>query len=79
MTTTFKLYSTSACHLCEAAAAILEALPAVGWETVEISESDALIARYGTRIPVLQHTGTGLELNWPFTEGEIHALLKATD
>lgn len=60
------LYGTSACHLCELAAGLLEAA-AVDFEEVDISESDALFARYGLSIPVLRRED-GQELNWPFDE-----------
>ncbi len=58
------LYGTSACHLCELAADLVNASGA-GYEHVDISESDALFERYGLRIPVLQRED-GAELGWPF-------------
>jgi hypothetical protein len=63
------LYGTSACHICEDAWALCEAVlnPLffdVQW--VDISHSDDLIERYGTRIPVLQRMADGSELGWPF-------------
>ncbi len=63
------LYTTSGCHLCEEAEKILKHLSSLGgcqWEPVEISVSDALIDRYGVRIPVVA-TSEGRELGWPFT------------
>lgn len=60
------LYGTSACHLCELAAALLDAAGLV-YEEVDISEDDALFERYGVTIPVLRRTD-GMELNWPFDE-----------
>lgn len=65
MQQTLWLYATSACHLCEQAEALLQRL---GWsvETVEIADDEALLERYGTRIPVLRHAQTGRELDWPF-------------
>ena len=64
----FVLYSTSACHLCELAEALLLPLVAQGTSIAvdDVSESDALFHRYGTRIPVLRHVATGRELDWPF-------------
>ncbi len=63
------LYSTSACHLCEQAEALLHAREragaAVAYRVVDIAESDELFERYGTRIPVLQRAD-GCELDWPF-------------
>ncbi|WP_372860557.1 glutaredoxin family protein [Spongiibacter sp.] len=62
------LYGTSACHLCERAEQLLANLLAEhsDWqvELVDIADSDTLIERYGTRIPVL--AGSAGELAWPF-------------
>ena len=60
------LYGTSACHLCELAAALLVAT-GCRFEEVDISDSDALFERYGLTIPVLRRED-GEELNWPFDE-----------
>ena len=74
----FKLYGTSACHLCELAQAMIMAEEPLRdelvIEEVDISESDILMERYGVRIPVLQHPD-GRELNWPFTREQLHNLL----
>lgn len=80
MTTAYKLYSTSACHLCEEAATILSGLqdPRLTWEEIEIATSDELLHAYGTRIPVLSHQRSGQELNWPFTENDVIHLLERT-
>ncbi len=67
-------YTTAGCHLCEQAEEILRTLPKklnVSWESVDISESDILISRYGTRIPVLHVVSTGMEKGWPFSKEEI--------
>lgn len=64
----FLLYSTSSCHLCEQAEALLAALPleqSVAVDVVDISDDDALLVRYGSRIPVLV-SPHGDELSWPF-------------
>ena len=65
------LYSTSACHLCEQAEGLLQALqgarPELRWRTVDIAEDDALFARYGCSIPVLKRAArSARELAWPF-------------
>lgn len=77
MTTTLKLYSTSSCHLCEEATAILLSVGSndFTWEEIEISDDDALIDRYGTRIPVLLNCRSGQELNWPFNRQDIVSLI----
>lgn len=76
----FRLYGTSACHLCETAADMLAAeiaaTQAVGFEEVDISESELLFERYGLRIPVLQHPDNR-ELNWPFSPSQLQAFLSS--
>ena len=75
-----KLYSTSACHLCELAISILESVDSreIRWEVVEISEDDALVERYGIRIPVVQIEYSDKELNWPFDRQQLMAFIKPT-
>ena len=62
--TALTLYTTPGCHLCEHAEVILDAL-AIPFRPVDIAEDDALIERYGVRIPVVA-TQSGRELGWPF-------------
>lgn len=73
------LYGTSACHLCEVAEAQLLLLgdmgPATAYSKVDISDSDTLFERYGTRIPVLQRPDE-TELDWPFGEEQLRAFLR---
>ena len=71
------LYSTSACHLCELAEALLMPWAAAGLRIAvdDISESDALFERYGLVIPVLKRCDTGAELHWPFDEAGIQDFL----
>lgn len=80
MTHAFILYSTSACHLCEQATEILKALQShdFRWQEIDISDEDLLLNRYGSRIPVLRHTSSGLELNWPFGRNDVISLLNST-
>jgi hypothetical protein len=66
------LYGTSACHLCEEAAAILLPITDAACITmlqVDIADKDELMTRYGLRIPVL--ACNGLELDWPFNAEQI--------
>ena len=76
----FRLYGTSACHLCETAAGMLTeqiaAVQAVDFEEVDISESEVLYECYGLRIPVLQHPDNR-ELSWPFTPSQLQAFLSS--
>ena len=77
MTKQLTLYSTSHCHLCELAQALL--LPMAGkftLEIIDIAEDEALLAQYGTRIPVLHRQDSKAELNWPFAAGDIQDFLK---
>ncbi len=77
MTTKLILYSTSSCHLCEEAAAILENLSSldIAWHEIDIAEDNKLLAIYGTKIPVLRHTDSGREINWPFTQSDVNLLI----
>ncbi len=61
----YVLYGTSHCHLCEQAQALLAQLGIVA-EHQDIVDDDALLERYGTRIPVLRRLADGSELGWPF-------------
>lgn len=65
----FILYTTSHCHLCEhAEALLLELEDPPDWIAVEIASDDALMEKYGTSIPIIKHCDDGLELNWPFSK-----------
>ena len=67
------LYGTRYCHLCERAEALLrEARLQV--EYVDIAEDDALLERYGLRIPVIRRNDNGAELDWPFDGPALIAL-----
>jgi hypothetical protein len=70
----FILYGTLGCHLCELAEAQLSAAMAqspqpVDIECIDIADSDELLQRYGTRIPVLRRARDQAELDWPFAAG----------
>lgn len=69
-----KLMSTSACHLCDQAKALCDSLLNPEFfrlSVVDIAESDELIERFGTRIPVLCRVRDGVELGWPFDADQI--------
>ncbi len=70
------LYSTSHCHLCESAQALLTKLNIQAVTTVEISDNDQLLLAYGTRIPVLKREDTNTELDWPFNLTDIRLFLR---
>lgn len=70
-----KLYTTTGCHLCEAALALLQRAQAVGLDIriceVEIADSECLMNRYGLRIPVVARDHHSDELGWPFDYDEL--------
>lgn len=72
------LFGTSACHLCEEAADLLQTASAgsVAWSTVDIADDPVLLERYGTRIPVLRDALRDLELDWPFSSAEIDLFVR---
>jgi hypothetical protein len=75
-----ELYSTSACHLCEQAEALLAVIvpqSRLAWQcyVVDIADDDELLERYGTRIPVLRRCDTGTELSWPFDASQLLVFL----
>jgi len=69
--------TTSGCHLCEEAKSLLlQASDGEGliFTEVDIASDDALVERYGLRIPVLCRGQR--ELDWPFALADIQALIK---
>lgn len=73
-----KLLSTEPCHLCERAVILINrACPGVQVVVLDIGESDALIERYGHRIPVL--CDGDRELDWPFSLLDVRAFLGHQD
>jgi len=74
------LYTTSHCHLCEQAEALLIGLKdqhKVNWQAIEISNDDHLTDKYGIRIPVIKSINNQAELNWPFSADDILTLIRA--
>lgn len=72
--TPFILLSTSGCHLCELAKALVtERLGPEGqqWQECEISQSEQWVELYGERIPVLRHNTSKKELGWPFDSDQL--------
>jgi glutaredoxin len=65
------LYTTSGCHLCEHAEAILEQAAHV-YEAVDIADDLSLMERYGVTIPVVKDD-SGRELGWPFDGTQLAA------
>lgn len=76
--TSLVLYHTTGCHLCEKARDLLWPLLSshgIKLTEIDIADSDQLIESYGIRIPVV--SADGVELNWPFDQGQIVSLIKA--
>ncbi len=70
------LYGTQGCHLCDEAEAQLQQAAAarqLQWQYVDIALDEALVERYGLRIPVLVNA-QGQERGWPFSLLDILAL-----
>ena len=79
MTTHLHLYSTSHCHLCEQAEAILVDLALshdLSWTVIEITDNADLLSRYELSIPVLTRLDTGHEIAWPFNKDTVLDLIK---
>ncbi|WP_049721955.1 glutaredoxin family protein [Gilvimarinus polysaccharolyticus] len=69
------LLTTAGCHLCENAQELLAVhADFLQLSTIDIATDDALIERYGVRIPVLR-SSTGSELDWPFDAERLNAWL----
>ncbi len=65
----FLLMSTSGCHLCDQAVELLVTgldPERHSVDEVDIAFDDALMERFGVRIPVLVDEASGAELGWPF-------------
>jgi len=73
-------YSTTHCHLCEEAEALLanvKEMYDINWTEIEISTDDNLIELYGIRIPVIKRVDNSVEISWPFHENDIIGLVVA--
>ena len=71
------LLSTEHCSLCERALDLLLSMPelrGVTLRVVDVARDDALLERYGARVPVLVRAGR--ELDWPFGPAEVVGLLR---
>lgn len=77
---TLTLYTTLGCHLCDQVKALLVRLSGepVRLDEVEISDEEALMVRYGERIPVLADAA-GDELDQPMDPERLADWLKARD
>jgi len=69
------LYERDGCHLCDEARVLLDELLGIeGYTRVDIETDDALVLRYGFRIPVIGLDGVD-RLEAPITAPDLRALL----
>lgn len=68
------LYTTSGCHLCERAEALIHNMLGISVRLVDIADNTDLLERYGIRIPVLRRWDGAEELDWPFNTAAIQRL-----
>ena len=69
------LYERAGCHLCKEVRLLLDAMLGEGaYERVDIDTDDALILRYGFRVPVVNLDGVD-RMEAPMTEGDLRSLL----
>ena len=69
------LYQKDECHLCDLALGVLAAARVAEFDSAWIDDDTALMARYGTRVPVLREEHSGRELGWPFDVEDVRGFL----
>ncbi len=67
---TLVLYSRADCHLCDLAAAMLDAA-GLDWRTVDIDADPGLTEKYGIQVPVISRPADGRELFFPFDQEDL--------
>jgi glutaredoxin len=75
---TLIFYTTAGCHLCEQAEELLRVLieqKAIAVETVDIATEEALVERYGIRIPVVLNVASQQDIGWPFGYEDLLSLI----
>lgn len=75
-------YTTVGCHLCEQALQVIARVqagshPELRITEIDIADDDALIERYGIRIPVVKIPDADADLGWPFNEQTLVQYLDA--
>jgi hypothetical protein len=70
----FTLFQRDDCHLCDLALEVLAQARFPDFISVWIDDDEALEARYGARVPVLQRAD-GVELDWPFDAEAVKAFV----
>lgn len=72
------LFQRDHCHLCELAWEVLANARVADFESVWIDDDADLRMQYGLRVPVLKHTRSGMELDWPFTAEQVIRLIASS-
>jgi len=76
------LYSTSGCHLCELAKALVDNIllsHQLTLSIIDIANDDKLFEKYGVSIPVIKLEHSKQELFWPFDFDELTSYLEMAD
>lgn len=71
------LFQRDDCQLCDMALEVMAKAHAPDFCSHWVDDDAALVARYGTRVPVLRDEQTGRELDWPFDVAAVEALVAA--
>ena len=71
----YLLYGTEGCHLCEDAEQLLVDA-GLAFSKQDIIEDPQWLQNYGLLIPVLFHSGSQQQLNWPFDSQALQDFIK---
>ncbi len=71
----YLLYGTEGCHLCEDAEQLLVDA-GLAFSKQDIIEDPQLLQNYGLLIPVLFHSASQQQLNWPFDSHALQDFIK---
>lgn len=72
------LFQRDHCHLCELAWEVLAQARVADFDSVWIEGDTELENRYGLRVPVLRHTRSSMELDWPFNAEQVRELMASS-
>lgn len=72
----YLLFSTEGCHLCEEAEALLIAAE-LDFSLQDILNDPQAYNEYSLLIPVLVHSASQQQLNWPFDQHALHDFIKS--
>lgn len=72
----YQLFSTEGCHLCEEAEALLIAAE-LDFSLQDILNDPQAYTDYSLLIPVLVHSASQRQLNWPFDQQALHDFIKS--